>query len=60
MTNKQKLAIKEAKQKLELLVYNSDYEVAHANADDILCSILIELGLQDVVDVYKEIGKWYS
>ena len=38
----------------------SDFEVAHVNADQILCVLLIELGFQEVVDEFRKIGKWYS
>lgn len=38
---------------------NDDTELAHIQADDILCSFLEELGYSDVVEEYKKISKWY-
>lgn len=37
-----------------------DLEVAHTEADDILCDFLISLGYKDVVDEYRKIDKWYA
>lgn len=37
-----------------------DIETTHIAADEVLCNLLTELGYQDIVDVYKEIRKWYS
>ena len=50
------------KVKAELLDYakNSDYEVVHQNADLCLCELLEGLGLSDVVEAYKKVGKWYA
>ena len=39
-------------------VENLDYEVAHSNADNILCGLLRTLGFGDVIDVYDKIPKW--
>lgn len=39
---------------------NGDYECAHSDADDILCEMLIELGYQDIIDLYNQVGKWYA
>jgi len=39
---------------------NDDTEIAHSNADDLLCEFLISLGHQDVVDEYNKVSKWYS
>jgi hypothetical protein len=39
---------------------NFDTEVAHANADAILCKLLISLGYTDVVDEYNKVKKWYA
>lgn len=50
------------KQKQELmdLQQNNDVEAAHAKADDILLDILRDLGLDDIVEEYEKINKWYS
>jgi hypothetical protein len=46
---------------LALLEGNShDTEIAHSIADDVLCTLLIELGYKEVVDAYNEIDKWYA
>ena len=39
---------------------NSDTEVAHSNADDTLCELLISLGFQDVVEEWIKVEKWYA
>ena len=39
---------------------NVDTELAHCNADGILCDLLKELGYADVVEEYKKVGKWYA
>jgi hypothetical protein len=37
-----------------------DTEIAHGDADDLLCDLLIELGYYDVVNEYNKIDKWYA
>lgn len=37
-----------------------DTEVAHSEADDILCEILTEMGYNDIVKAYETINKWYA
>lgn len=39
---------------------DTDTEVAHFNADSVLCQLLISLGYEDVVTAYHDIGKWYA
>jgi len=39
---------------------NSDPEMAHINADDILCELLDELGYADLVDIYNKVEKWHA
>jgi hypothetical protein len=39
---------------------NWDTENAHCEADDLLCELLNEIGLQEVVEEYIKIGKWYA
>ena len=39
---------------------NDDNETAHAEADDLLCRLLQELGYSEVVEVYEKVGKWYA
>ena len=38
----------------------TDSEAAHAEADDVICDLLRELGYGDVVDEYEKVDKWYS
>lgn len=37
-----------------------DTDVAHSEADAILCEILINLGYQEVVDAWELVNKWYA
>lgn len=39
---------------------NGDTEMQHAEADEILCRILIELGHQELVKEYYKVNKWYA
>jgi hypothetical protein len=52
--------IKEAIEEMKTLVNNDDYEIAHIEADDILCNVLKKLGYEELVDVYEQVGKWYA
>jgi hypothetical protein len=35
-------------------------EEGHIAADDALCQLLEELGFSDVVEVYRDIPKWFA
>jgi len=35
-------------------------EQAHAEADDLLCELLVDLGCNQVVEIFKKLNKWYS
>jgi hypothetical protein len=37
-----------------------DPEVEHGDADEILCEVLTLLGQKELVDLYKQIHKWYA
>ena len=37
-----------------------DIECAHGLADMVLCDILIELELDEIVEEYRRIPKWYA
>lgn len=37
-----------------------DPEIAHVNADEILCELLTSLGFSDVVKEFKKVPKWYA
>lgn len=59
MTNKEKKFGEEALEKLKNLD-RWDIEMAHSNADDILCELLTKLGFKEVVETFKKIEKWYA
>lgn len=52
--------IEQAKKRLIELQTEDDYEEAHIEADDILCSLLTEFGAGDVVKEYHKIGKRHA
>lgn len=37
-----------------------DYEMAHSEADAIICELLRTLGYDDVVEEWHKVGKWYA
>ena len=37
-----------------------DPEIAHVNADEVLCELLTSLGFSDVVEEFKKVPKWYA
>lgn len=37
-----------------------DPEIAHVNADKVLCELLTSLGFSDVVEEFKKVPKWYA
>lgn len=39
---------------------SGDTEIAHINADDVLCDLLKSIGYGDVVNEYEKIKKWYA
>jgi hypothetical protein len=45
---------------LKRLQLNRDAEVAHGEADVVLCELLATLGYQDVVDEWEKVDKWYA
>ena len=47
-------------EELRILQNGGDIEANHLKADDVLCQILKELGLEDVVEEYELIEKWYA
>lgn len=52
--------IKEAIEKMKECVNNGDTEVAHINADAVLCDVLTQLGYKELVDLYEKVKKWYA
>ena len=45
---------------LRKLANDTDIEVAHIKADDILCRILLDLGYDEIVEAYDAVDKWYA
>ena len=39
---------------------DDDEEMAHINADNLLCEVLRKLGFGELVNVYERVHKWYS
>jgi len=60
MRKKKADIIKESVEKMKECVNNNDIELAHVEADDILCDVLTKLGYEELVDVYKNVKKWYA
>lgn len=46
--------------RLKLLQQSGDVEVAHLEADQALCELLLELNFGDVVDEWHKVTKWYA
>ena len=60
MRKKKTDIIKEAVEKMKECVNNGDTEVAHLDADNILCDVLTQLGYKELVDLYEKVKKWYA
>ena len=54
------LTKEEAIETLKTLAKDDDIEVAHKEADVILCQLLLTLGYGDVVTEYHRVHKWYA
>ncbi len=50
----------QALKELAKCINNNDVEMAHSDADDVLCELLISLGYEDVVNEYNLVPKWYA
>lgn len=50
----------EAINKLKILQEMRDKEIAHCNADDVICGLLKALGYEGVVKECDGIDKWYA
>jgi len=53
-------ARQEALEELLEIAKSDDREIAHIDADGVLCQLLTTLGCKDVVDAYHNISKWYA
>lgn len=60
MTKKLKETVDQAIIDLRKLQCCSDVEGAHGDADDILCRVLKAFGLQELVEEYDKVEKWYA
>jgi len=47
-------------QRLKEAQDNGDTEMAHSDADEVLCEMLDSLGYADVVTEYRLVSKWYA
>ena len=47
-------------ERLKVAQQDGDTESAHAEADDVLCDLLKELGYTKVIEEYKKVPKWYA
>jgi len=47
-------------ERLIVLQEDSDREMAHMEADEILCDVLERLGYTELVQEYNGIAKWYA
>lgn len=47
-------------EKMKCNCFTGDSEGDHINADDILCDFLLLLGYEKLVEVYKNVEKWYA
>ena len=47
-------------ERLEELTKSTDPEAAHVEADEILENLLIELGYEDVIKLYRDVPAWYA
>lgn len=45
---------------LQMIQKSHDTEIAHIDADDILCQFLESLGYEDVVSEYQKVDKWFA
>lgn len=52
--------LKQAILEMKNCVENKDYEAAHLEADEILCSTLKKLGFEELVNLFEKVHKWYA
>lgn len=50
----------EYKDKMLKAINNYDIEVGHCDCDDVLVALLLELGFDEIVEIYKTQDKWYA
>lgn len=47
-------------QELIELQNETDVEIAHVKADDVLTNLLRDLGYEEIVEAYNKINMWYA
>lgn len=50
----------EAIARLKACQEDGDQEMAHINADAVLCDLLRDLGYEEVVQAWADVDKWYA
>ena len=60
LTKKQLVVKEDVIAKLKEEQENDDYELAHCNADELLCKLLEKLDCKDVVQEFIKVGRWYA
>ncbi len=50
----------EAITELRRLQKDQDTEIAHVEADEVLCAVLKSLGCVEIVNEYEKIEEWYA
>lgn len=61
MNKETTLTPEEARERLDSLTgEDKDFEIAHHEADKILCAVLRHFGQHELVRIYGEVGKWYA
>ena len=59
LNKKQKKLLEIYKQKMADCI-RRDPEEGHELCDDVLCDLLIELGFDEIVEIYDKQDKWYA
>jgi len=47
-------------EKMKMCIENGDIEMAHSDADELLCEFLRKLGYDELVEKYLKVYKWYA
>jgi hypothetical protein len=57
---KRRQAVSELRKWAKVAVERDDHELAHVEADEVLCKFLRSLGYDDVVEAYIRVPKWFA
>ena len=60
MSDEKNITPEEFKNAMEAVFKSHDIELRHAEADQIMCDTLRELGYEDGVKVFEEAYKWHA